>query len=457
MPRPRASGPTIALLVWTLLSTLAPPPSGAASREVDWLAGYVRIDTRNPPGGETVAAEYLAGLLHAEGIATELLVPPSGRASLLARLPATVPDAPAIVLLHHLDVVPPGEGWSSAPFSGETRDGALWGRGTIDCKGLGIAQLAAFLDAATLPVRRSTLLYLAVAGEESGGGEGAGWILAHHRDRLGVVEGVLNEGGANRAVGDRTLVWGIEIAQKRPLWLELSASGRPGHGAMANPESAAHQLIRALDRVLAAPRPWRVTAAARAHFAAAAKVDPQAARILARLDALEGLQIRPEGLPAIDALFTDTLQVTMLEGADQVNVVAPRASARLDIRLLPDSDETAFLAALAERLGPGIEIRVLLDAPPTASSPIDSRLFRALSTELGSRAPVVPVFIPAITDSRYFRALGIPAYGFSPFALDGTLLARVHGPDERIPLAAFDRGVAIYRQLVRDLLRSDAP
>lgn len=445
------------MLLLAQLLGAAPELLAASSREAAWLADYVRLDTRNPPGGETVAAEYLAGLLRAEGLATELLVPPSGRASLLARLPATVPDAPAIVLLHHLDVVPPGEGWSVPPFSGEIRDGAIWGRGSIDAKGLGIAQLSAFLDAASLPERRYTLIYLAVAGEESGGTEGTAWILAHHRALLGKIEGVLNEGGANRATGDRTVVWGIEVAQKRPLWLELTASGKPGHGAMANPESAAHQLIRGLDRALAAPRAWHVSPVARDHFAAAARVDPQAARILARLDALEGRLARPEGFPAVDALFTDTLQVTMLEAADQVNVVAPRATARLDVRLLPDTDQVAFLEELGARLGPGIDIRVLLDAPATGSSPIDTPVFRALEAVLAPSAPVLPVFIPAITDSRYFRALGIPAYGFSPFAIDGTLLARVHGPDERIPVIALDRGVALYRLLVRALLRPEAP
>lgn len=448
-----ASACPLALLA--LFATVA--PAGAVSREAEWLAAYLRLETRNPPGNEALGAAFLAERLRTAGLASETLVSPGGRASLLARLPATVPGAPAIVLLHHLDVVPPGEGWSVPPFAGEIRQGELWGRGAIDAKGLGIAQLAALLAAAQLPERRRELVYLAVADEESGGKEGTGWILAHHRARLGAVAAVLGEGGPNRAVDGRSLAWGIEVAQKRPLWLELTASGRPGHGSLANPESAAHQLIRALDRLLAAKRRWRVTAEARAHFAALARIDPAAERIYTRLDELAGRDERPAGLPGVDALFTDTLQVTMLAAADQVNVIAAQARARLDVRLLPDTDQTAFLAELAAELGPGIELQVLLDAPAVAPSPTDHPVYRELAAELARQAPVVPAFIPAITDARYFRALGIPAYGFSPFALDGSELLRVHGPDERISLADFERGVELYRRVVRALVGAATP
>ncbi len=428
------------------------PPSAFAS-DADLLARYVRLDTSNPPGNERAAAELLASHLRAAGVATELHVSARGRASLAARLPAARPDAPVVVLLHHLDVVPPGEGWSASAFSGEIRDGHLHGRGAIDAKSLGVAQLAAFLAARDLPERQRELLWLAVADEEAGGLEGTRALLERHPELFERVEAVLNEGGQNRTVLGRTLFWGIEVTQKRPLWLEIRARGKPGHAAGVNVESAAHRLIAALARALEAPPRWRVSPAARAHFAALAAFDPQARALAADLDAA----IRPEGptralMPGMAGYFLDTFQVTRLEAAARINVVAAEARAWADVRLLPDSDERAYLEALRARLGDDVEVEILLAAPPVAPSPTDTPIYAALAGALGGGERVVPAFIAGVTDSRWFRERGIAAYGVSPFELEAADLATVHGPDERIPLEVFARGVERMKRIVRALV-----
>ncbi|HSL82525.1 MAG TPA: M20/M25/M40 family metallo-hydrolase, partial [Thermoanaerobaculia bacterium] len=137
--RPSRRRLVLPLLAAALLAPAAAPARddpAALSEAGRWLQAYVRIDTTNPPGGERRAASFLAGLLHREGIATRLLVSPAGRTSLYARLEAEGSPAGAsagpLVLLHHLDVVPPGPGWSVEPFGGEVRDGKLWGRGALD-------------------------------------------------------------------------------------------------------------------------------------------------------------------------------------------------------------------------------------------------------------------------------------------------------------------------------------
>ena len=428
-------------------------PAAALSPAAELLAEYVRVDTSNPPGGERPAAELLARVLRERGVATELYVSPGGRASLAARLPATRPDAPVIVLLHHLDVVPAGEGWSRPPFAGEVRDGKLWGRGAIDAKSLGVAQLEAFLAARALADRRRALLLLAVADEEAGGAEGTAWLLERHPELFERVEAVLNEGGQNRTVLGRTLFWGIEVTQKRPLWLAIRAHGRPGHASAVNLESAAHRLIRALARAVEAPPSWRVSAAARDYFGALAAFDPQARALAADLDAA----IRPEGptralLPGMAGYFLDTFQVTRLEASDRVNVVAAEASARVDVRLLPDTDAAAYLAALRARLGDQVTVEVELESPAVPPSPADTPLFAELAGALGEGRPVVPAFIAGVTDSRHFRARGVAAYGLSPFALEFPDPGSVHGPDERIPLDVFDQGVERMKRIVRALV-----
>lgn len=450
---------------WPLLLTALLCCSGAGEAEQEtlslaarWLQGYVRLDTVNPPGNEQRAVAYLERLLHARGVASRRLVSANGRVNLYARLRARPDrDSQALVLLHHMDVVAPGPGWSRPPFGAELAEGSLWGRGTVDAKSLGVAHLAALLAAAELPARRRDVIFLAVADEERGGGEGTAWLLQHHPELFAGVAGVLNEGGSNRQVNGRLLWWGVEVAQKRPLWLEVVARGRGGHGAGFTPESAPHELVSALAGLLARPLRWRVPPAAREYLQALAPLHNDRWRpLLADPDRLVG----PEGprrglLPGMANLFLDTVQINMLQGAAQINVIPPIATARVDARLLPETDERAFLAEIEQALGDEVEVRVLLSAPPLPPSPQTGPVYQLLARELQAVAPVAPYFSSGFTDSRYFRARGIPAYGFSPFTLEPQDLMGIHGADEHIPVAELDRGVERTRRLVLAWTRAE--
>jgi acetylornithine deacetylase/succinyl-diaminopimelate desuccinylase-like protein len=152
-------------------------------------------------------------------------------------------------------------------------------------------------------------------------------------------------------------------------------------------------------------------------------------------------------------LFIETIQVNVLQAAPQINVTPPEASARIDVRLLPDTDGEALLAELRELLGEEVEVEVLLTAPPSAPSPHDGELFRLLERTLGPEAPVVPFFSPGFTDSRFFRQRGVPAYGFSPFTLEPQDQLGIHGANERIPLDELDRGVERMRRVAETWAR----
>ena len=442
------------------------PRATKATHETRWLARYLQFDSSNPPGNERPAIEWLATLLANASLETKIFVSPGGRSNLIARLRATESfrtegTAPAIVLLHHVDVVPPGgeAGWRHPPFGGETAEGALWGRGAFDAKSLGIAQLAALLAAADEPVRRRELVFLATADEEAGGGEGVGWLLSAHPELFSNVEAVLNEGGAGKSVAGRPLWWGIEVDQKRPLWLEVIARGREGHGSSADPASAAHQLIAGLGRVVERDSPLRPSASAVRFLAALGRYDPRAARAAEQGDRLlageSADRIDRKALAGFENLFRDGVQVTTLAGAERINVIPGTATAGIDVRLLPETDERLFLAELRETLGDDLELRILLSSPAAPPSHESSRSYRVIAARLASEAPVVPTFLPAFTDSRFFRARGIPAYGVNPFALDAVELLTVHAPNERISITAFERGVARMKAIVRDLVTSD--
>jgi acetylornithine deacetylase/succinyl-diaminopimelate desuccinylase-like protein len=433
-----------------------------ADEATSWLQGYLRIDTTNPPGNEARAAAYLAQILHSEGVATRLLVTPDGRTNLYARLAATEPESDTLILLHHMDVVAAGDGWTHDPLSAELSKGKIWGRGAIDAKSLGIAHLAAFINTkrSNRP-RKRELIFLAVADEESGGQEGARWLLEEHAALISNnVAGVLNEGGSNRVISERLLWWGIEVAQKRPLWVRATAHGRGGHGSAYNPGSATHRLLVGLAEFVLEEPESRVTVETRQYFAAIAPFHSQGFRDVFGAEdlqtvqdrfrvALAGGSSRPVLMPGMMAFFQDTIQITSVQGSSEtVNVVSEEASALIDIRLLPDTKTDDVLDRLRETLGRGVSVDVLLRSPITPSSSTETPIFEALRRTLGSEAPVIPALITGTTDSRYFRERGIPAYGFSPFVLSGEEARGIHGPNESIPLAKFTQGLATMIRVV---------
>jgi acetylornithine deacetylase/succinyl-diaminopimelate desuccinylase-like protein len=444
--------PLLAALLLLSPSVSRSAKAPALSEAAGWLQQYLRIDTSNPPGNEGKAAAFLAGILQKEGIPSRIVATPEGRASLYARLSSPRSGGRAVLLLHHMDVVPPGPGWTVPPFSGLVRNGRLWGRGAIDDKSLGVAQLVAMIDLQRrrVPLERD-VIFLAVPDEENGGGRGTAWLLASHPELFQGVEAVINEGGRSQTgAGDKLLWWGIEVSQKRPLWLEVSTSGRGGHGAGLNPNSANHQLVEGLARLLAAPPRWRVTPPVRDYCHAIAPLqNAYWRRIFGNIDSV----ITPTGprefmLPGMANLFLDTVQLTVLRGGERINVVPERSTALLDVRLLPDTDSAAFLAEVKQRLGKGIDVKVLVTSPPSPASPASGRLYGALQRVLGADGPVVPTFVAGFTDSRYFRERGIAAYGVSPFKLLPDDSKGIHASDERIPLAELDRGVERMKKVL---------
>lgn len=365
-----------------------------------------------------------------------------GRPSLWAYLPPTQP-APAgatLLLLHHMDVVPADSLWRGLPFGGEVREGELWGRGAIDAKSLGVTQLAALVALARdNGVRRRGVALLASADEERGGELGAERWLELRPELFGDVVAVANEGGSNRGFDGRLHWWGIEIAQKRPLWIEATA---------ADPV----ELLAGLRRLIDLPPRWRVSGPVQFTFA---KLAPHYNEHWRGIFADLERHVGPEGprvplLPGMATFLLDSVQANELE-------ILPDggARARIDVRLLPDSDDDFWLERIREALGPDVDSEVLLSAPLVESSPWEGPWLEILQQVLGREAPVVPQMAAGITDSRFFRQRGIPAYGILPFILDSSLMRTVHGRDERIPVAELERGAERMKELVALWARGD--
>jgi len=428
-----------AVLTTALLAACATPPTPELETELSeaaiWLQEYLRIDTSNPPGGESAACDLLASILTEAGIQFERLDSGDGRASLWATLPPTAPstDPETLLLLHHTDVVPATGEWAVPPFAGEVRDGMLWGRGAIDSKSLGMTHLAALVALSRSGAeRRRGVALLASADEETGGSLGVERWLEQRPDLFSGLATVVNEGGFNRGYQGRLHWWGMEIAQKRPLWIEATSS---------SPE----ELVAGLARLVRRPPQWRVSPQAQFTFTWMA---PHYIDHWSRIFRSLGDYIKPAGptvglMPGMEVYFLDSLQVNQMEV-----VPGTGARARIDSRLLPDTDQSQWLTDIGEALGPAVTVEVVLAAPPVESSPWSGPWIEIAQRHLSSVAPVLPQMAAGITDSRFFRQAGVPAYGFSPFILDSVVTRSVHARDERIPIEAFDAGVGRMTDLV---------
>jgi len=422
------------------------------------LRDYVRVNTVNPPGNESRGVEFFARLLTAENIHFEVAESAPGRGNIWARIEGG--DEPALILLHHMDVVPADEAhWTTDPLGAEIRDGFMYGRGTQDTKTLGIEHFLTFVALHRAGVRLNRdVIFMATADEEAGGFFGVGWLVEHRPHLFDGVGMLLNEGGdAVREAGGP--VFEVEVTQKVPYWFELTAVDRPGHGSRPYPTSAVTRLIAALDRLHEHTWTPRVVPAVDTYFKGLAPRagdywGPRLADMAATIEHPDELARLQEEHPSLAALTRTTCSITMLEGSDKINVVPPQASAQLDCRLLPDQDPTAFLRELTGALGDdAISIRRILGFTPAIST-TDTDLFRAIQRAIQRHypgAPVIPAVSTGFTDSHFTRDLGIVSYGFNPAIEPAGDGVRTHGNDERVLVEQVKLGTRIMLELVADV------
>jgi acetylornithine deacetylase/succinyl-diaminopimelate desuccinylase-like protein len=436
--------------------------------EIDWqvlgdeavelLRQYLTIDTTNPPGNEVLGVRFLADVLAADGITSEVGESAPGRANLVARLPGDG-SLGGIVLHHHVDVVYADRRyWSVDPFGGVIRDGYLYGRGAIDMKSTGILQLAAVLalKRARVPLKRD-LIFLATADEEAGSTYGARFVADEHRAWLAGAEYALSElGGIEHNAGYRAPLGVILVSEKTGLPLRLTARGEPGHGSMPWPDTAPHRLVRALDRLLAAERPLRVLAEIQEYFRRVAEVLPagegEGYDDLERSlrDAAFRSRFMADRYRA--ATVRTTFAVNMLRASEKLNVIPPEAVAEVDCRMLAGDDPEEILGWVRHVIDDDhIEVATVRSPKRPNMSPPDTELYKALADATRSRAPgavVAPGILVGFTDNWIFRTLGLHGYGWSPFVLDDGEFRRIHGNDERISLDNIRAGARAYTDML---------
>lgn len=423
----------------------------------DNLVSYIRIDTSNPPGNETNGARFLQQLLVREGIEAKLVGANPQRQSVYARL-SSGSNEKALLLLHHIDVVPvAADEWTKPPFGGLRAGGYIWGRGALDIKSLGIAELMALVDLKrrNVPLKRD-IVFLGVADEELGGLKGCKELLETRPELFTNVGFVLNEAGYNETIVDKVAFWGIEVTQKVPLFLRVHMKGTPGHSASPPPDGGVFvKLMKTLETVEAIPTPYRLTPAVGRYFKAlsATKHDEKGEVLGSLHEPLDVKRIETVLPPGYRSLLRDTIAITRIHGGVCTNCMPATAIADLDIRVLDDEHVEPMLAKVKEAMPKGSEIEVLLAGEPAPESPIDNDLYRVLASAMKKAEPgsaVAPVVSAGTSDSRYFRQRGVVAYGIAPFKVNYYDADTVHGTDERIRATFFAQGVQLTRAIVRD-------
>nr|WP_199854720.1 M20/M25/M40 family metallo-hydrolase [Streptomyces dioscori] len=430
----------------------------ALDEVVRFTSDLIRIDTTNRGGGdcqERPAAEYAAALLAEAGLEPTLLERTKGRTNVVARLEGTDPSADALLVHGHLDVVPAqAEDWSVHPFSGEVRDGVVWGRGAVDMKNMDAMILAVVRQWARAGVRpRRDLVIAFTADEEASAEDGSGFLADQHAGLFaGCTEGISESGAFTFHDGTGRQLYPLAAGERGTGWLKLTARGRAGHGSKVNRSNAVTRLAAAIARIGDHEWPVRLTPTVRAaltELAALYGVEPA-------LDGPDGVDRLLEKLgPAaslVEATVRNSANPTMLDAGYKVNVIPGEAVAHVDGRFLAGTEDE-FRATLDRLTGPDVEWE-FVHREVALQAPLDSTTYarmRAAVEEFAPEGNVVPYCMSGGTDAKQFSRLGITGYGFAPLKLPPGFdyQALFHGVDERVPVEALHFGVRVLDRFLR--------
>jgi acetylornithine deacetylase/succinyl-diaminopimelate desuccinylase-like protein len=438
---------------------------------IDWNAigdeiithfrNILRIDTRNPPGNETRAAEYLREVLQREGIASEIVGPSPDRGTLVARLRGDGSALP-LLLMSHTDVVAvEAEKWTHDPFAADIADGFIYARGALDMKHMVTMELMAMLLLKRLGLSlKRDVIFMAAADEEVGGWQGAGWVV-QHRPELIQAEYALNEGGGSGFEINGRRYYLVQTAEKGTARFRLRTTGKPGHGSVPLADNAVLKLAEALGTLRTAQPPVHFTASLRGYVAGIASVQPPdiARLFLAILDNEASADVAIDALPMEDILkeelhaqVRNTVAPTILKAGSQINVIPSEAEALLDARILPGWMPERFLGELHAIFGEDTAIEFINPSDGLEADP-ESPLFdviKAVLKEHDPEATAVPTLLTGATDAKHVARLGTKVYGFAPelYIPGFNGWSGIHGHDECISVDSMRWGTRVFYDVV---------
>ena len=421
---------------------------------VQILQDLIRIDTVNPPGNEGKAAHYLADLFKREGIDYQLLGE-KGRENFVASIGE---GEKSLLFLSHTDVVPVSEeNWDVPPFSGEIKDGYIWGRGALDCKDLVAAEACALLriKRENIPLK-GKLIFAAVADEEKGGEAGAKLLTEKYLDVIR-ADFAINEGAGEYIDVNGKKLYLLQTGEKGPCWSKLKAFGVSGHGSRPTlGDNAVVKMAEAVENL--------------GKYTPEITVIPAVKKLMETYSELMGekKKVTSENVDEIidaipDRFFAEGLRATtrmtvspnMIQGGKKVNIIPDYCEAEIDIRTLPGQDQEYVKKVLTPLIGE-CELEIL-HYHHANFSPADNEYYSLIENtvkEVLDNVPCAPYVLSGATDSYYLRKVGIESYGVSLLSKEfpTELLKTVHGSNERIDTKSMEVKTEFLYRLAKTYL-----
>jgi acetylornithine deacetylase/succinyl-diaminopimelate desuccinylase-like protein len=420
----------------------------------DLLSRLIQVDTTNPPGNETAAAELLRGYLESHGLDCELYARVPERANLVTRLRGTG-EGPTLLLMGHTDVVlaDPAE-WSVPPFSGEVRDDEVWGRGALDMKGQVAASAVAIASLAREGFEPAgDLIFAATADEEVGDGFGLSWLCEEHPDAVR-CDYAVNEGAGDRLELGGAPFYICSTAEKMSAPFRIRVHGRAGHASM--PGIADNALVkgaRLIERIASYRPEPRIEQEVEAFLRAVLGEVPSPQEILTRTQ-----DVHRTAAELVEPLLAPTFAPTMISASRKRNIIPSVCEIVVDCRLLPGQKPEEVEPELRRVLGDDVPYDLeFIEAHGGTRSALDTPLWDAVASfvaEIDPSAQAVPICTAGFTDSHWLReAFGTVAYGFFPTrAMPAEVIAQlVHSADERVPVEDLELGVDWLRHAARTI------
>ena len=417
------------------------PQKFTMTPEMELLREYVRIDT-STPAGVAEGARWLAAQLRKHGIEAELIEPAPQRISVYARVRGRNRGA-GLMLFHHIDVFPPGTNpWTAPPFSGQIVGDQMYGRGTLDMKGIAICHLLAFIDIARGAPPAHDLVFLATPDEETGSDLGMKWLFANRPDVFADIRYGITEGGITEIIRSKLTYYGIEVGSKQHVEFTL----------VGDDLQAMRQARFALEPYIFPREPERLLPEV-AEFLKT--IAPTRIAYRSYLGNIEQT-IQDGEFWRLPPTYRDLLQ----------NTISARSPEQKDGRWimhvtqlnLPDEQPDQRIAFVGRIVAPyGVRVgEITRKEGPVPISPWNTPLFEIIRKEAEQRyhTPAgMQILYRSATDSRVLRTHGIVSYGVSPFIVDYFQSVSIHSVNERIRLPWFQDGIAFMRKVVGEWAR----
>jgi acetylornithine deacetylase/succinyl-diaminopimelate desuccinylase-like protein len=426
----------------------------------------IEINTGVETGNITTAAVAMAKRFRDAGIPErDIFVggPRPEKHNVVVRIRGRSPGTrKPLLLLAHLDVVEALKSdWSPDldPFVFTERDGYYYGRGTADDKAM-----AAIFVANVFRMKRENyvperdIIIALTADEESGPANGVDWLIKNHKDKVDAAL-VINEGAGGVLRNGKPLFNAVQAAEKITTNFTLRATNRGGHSSVPRSDNAITALADGLSKVGRHQFPIKLNEVTREFFSKTADLEePALGRAMKALvanpgDAAAAATVAAD--PRYNAMLRTVCVATMLNGGHATNALPQLAEANVNCRLYPTDTAEEIRAELARVIGDTtVHVIIRSQRPATPPSALMDEVMvpvRTITRDMWGDIPIIPTMSTGATDSRFFRAIGIPAFGVSGLFSDPTVDARAHGRDERMAVKSFYEGQEFLYRLTKAL------